>query len=80
MKKRNTSEQYNLFSVLLLEEKVYLDPTLTFSDVWRWMGADERALSTMMAMELGTDGDSLMRSYREGELSRLREKYDIDIL
>ena len=80
MKKRNTSEQYNLFSVLLLEEKVYLDPTLTFSDICRWMGADERALSTMMAMELGTDGDSLMRSYREGELSRLREKYDIDIL
>lgn len=80
MKKRNTSEQYNLFSVLLLEEKVYLDPTLTFSDVCRWMGADETALSTMMAMELGTDGDSLMRRYREGELSRLREKYDIDIL
>ena len=80
MKKRNTSEQYNLFSVLLLEEKAYLDPTLTFSDVCRWMGAGERALSTMMAMELGTDGDSLMRSYREGELSRLREKYDIDIL
>ncbi|MGN0194921.1 MAG: hypothetical protein ACI4AE_00505 [Candidatus Cryptobacteroides sp.] len=80
MKTRNTSEQYNLFSVLLLEEKVYLDPTLTFSDVCRWMGADEAALSTMMAMELGTDGDSLMRRYREGELSRLREKYDIDIL
>lgn len=79
MKKRTAQENYSLFSRLLLDEKIYLDPSVRFSDICRWIGADETALGTIVAIELGMSGDGLIEKYREGEVSRLNSKYDIDI-
>lgn len=79
MKKRTAQENYSLFSKLLLDEKIYLDPSVRFSDICKWIGADEKALETIVSMELGMSGDGLIAKYREGEVSRLNSRYDIEI-
>lgn len=75
MKKASVQDYYEAFGRLLLEDKVYLDPDVTFPRICKWLGADEKQLGGMIESELGVSGASLIRTYRAQEPARLREKY-----
>lgn len=79
MKKRTEKENYRLFSVLLLEEKVYMNPLLKFKDICAWLGAEEESLGNTIYKELGMSGDLLLEKYRKADMLRIREKYGLDL-
>lgn len=79
MKKRTEKENYRLFSVLLLEEKVYMNPLLKFKDICAWLGAEEESLGDTVSKELGLSGDLLLEKYRKADMLRIREKYGLDL-
>ena len=79
MKKRTEKENYRLFSVLLLEEKVYMNPSIRFKDICRWLGADAGSLGDTVSKELGMSGDLLLEKYRKADMLRIREKYGLDL-
>ena len=60
---------------LLAEEKVYLDPGVTFPLLCRWLGADVRAMDRRLREEVGMGGRRLMRTLRRSETGRLFAKY-----
>lgn len=72
---RTINEYYELISKILLENKVYMDPTLTFSRLCQYIGADPKALDTLVLSEMGLSGDELMRRYRAQEWERVRQQY-----
>ncbi len=75
MKNLTIDDYYEAFGRLLLEDKVYLDPDLSFHLLCKWLGADEKQLDARVQDELGVTGSALMRQYRAQEPGRLREKY-----
>lgn len=79
MKKRTEKENYRLFSVLLLEEKVYMNPSIRFKDICGWLGADAVSLGDTVSKELGMSGDLLLEKYRKADMLRIREKYGLDL-
>lgn len=64
---RTINEYYELISKILLENKVYMDPTLTFSRLCQYIGADPKSLDALILSEMGLSGDELMHRYRAQE-------------
>ena len=77
MKKASIEEQYEVFGRLLIEDRIYVDPNVTFPMICRWLGADEKELDEKILSELGVNGRTLLRTYRAQEPARLREKYSL---
>ena len=77
MKNASIQQQYEIFGRLLLEDRIFLDPNVTFSMICKWLGADEKELDEMVRSELGVSARSLMSTYRAQEPARLREKYSL---
>lgn len=75
MKTQSTEAHYEIFGRMLLEDKVYLDPSVTFDMICRWIGADRHLLDALVRRELGISGQALMRLYRAREPQRLVAKY-----
>lgn len=75
MENKDLMKSYELFSRLLLEDKIFMDSNLTFSAVCCWIGADRRKLNNLIKKELGLSGPALMRVYRNMEMERIAEKY-----
>jgi len=66
---------YEIFGRLLLEDRIYLSPYVTFAGICRWLDADRKALDALLRHELGISGNALLRRYRSQEAERLRQKY-----
>lgn len=75
MEADSLSLHYEFFADLLLEDRIYLDPEVSFTRICRWMGADARQLDDYIRSELGLSGEALIRRYRQGEPARLQAKY-----
>lgn len=74
---RTLQENYALLGHLILDEKVYLDPTVSFTSICRAMGAPARELDALLEAELGMDGESVLRQLRAQEPAYLARKYGL---
>lgn len=74
---RTLDESYALFEKLVDEEKIYMDPRVSFPMLCAWMDAPERELDRRVRSELGLSGSGLLARLREGIPDRLKRKYGI---
>lgn len=75
----DTIEQaYSVMEKLMDDEKVYMDPGISFRMVCSWLGVPARVLDAMVRRELGMGGDEMMARFRASEPSRLSRKYGIN--
>lgn len=72
-------EKYELFAMLLEEEKVYMDPGMTFRKICRWIGADVRQMDSYLESELGYSGNETLESYRRISARRFMDRYGIGL-
>lgn len=77
MKRADIEKYFELFSVLLEEEKVYMDPTLTFAELCRRIGVESRLLDRCLMSELGFSGSDILKAYRGAASSYFWKKYGI---
>lgn len=77
MKRADMEKYFELFSVLMEEEKVYMDPTLTFGEICRWIGVESRSLDSWLMSELGFSGSDILKAYRGAASSHFWKKYGI---
>lgn len=77
MKTNKNISVYETFCRLMTEENLYIDPTLTFATVCRWLGASPAALDHRLEQELGYSGEALIAELRSRQAFRLREQYGI---
>lgn len=71
MKKYATMEQYGRLSEYMLEERPYLDPSLSFRKLCRQLDLPRRRLDNTLMVELGLHGDEIMEIFREGDMEKL---------
>lgn len=77
MKSADMENYFKLFSILMDKEKVYMDPSLTFGDVCRWIGVRNTAFDRWLMSELGFHGDDILKAYRGAASSYFWKKYGI---
>ena len=56
---------YEDFSVMLTEDKIYEDPTISYADICRELGVNPADLDAVLIAELGYTGECLMAEYRK---------------
>lgn len=74
MKTRDLEESYGIFSELLGKHHIYMDSSVTFSLLCRWIGADKGGLDELLLSELGMRGDAILRELRRKEYARISER------
>lgn len=62
---KTREESYAAFGRLMNEERIYLDPDLTFEDICAHIGTQKDALESVLLEELGMRGDAILDKYRE---------------
>ena len=62
---------------LVCQEKVYLNPAVSFGMLCRWIGVDRCVMDATLERELGMDGDAMLLHLRRSEPARLSRKYGI---
>lgn len=77
MKSADMENYFKIFSDLMDEEKVYMDPSLTFADICRWMGVRSRDMDRWLMGELGFSGSDILKAYRGAASSYFWKKYGI---
>lgn len=77
MKSADMEKYFELFSVLMEEEKVYMDPMLTFGEICRWIGVESHDLDRWLMSELGFSGPDILKAYRGAASSHFWKKYGI---
>ena len=75
MKESAIQIAYEIFSSLLLEDKVYLDGEVRFSSICKWMGFPEKELDAYIFKEMGLSGREIIDSLRTKEPDYLAKKY-----
>ncbi|MBR1405834.1 MAG: hypothetical protein IJ578_02725 [Bacteroidales bacterium] len=75
MKDSALPEAYARLSDLLLQEKVHLDPALTFAGLCRRADAEPRAMDWLLRTELGLSGEGLLAALRSSDYADLARKY-----
>ncbi len=70
-KRHHLPEWYESFSRLMLEDRLYLYPEVSFADVCSAIAADEKELDEMLRDTLGVGGDELMESFRRSDVENL---------
>ena len=70
-------EYYDIFAELLEEERVYMDPGLTFGSICRWMGVREADFDRYLMSETGCGGPDILKAYRGAASSHFLKKYGI---
>ena len=78
MADKSLSAKYELFCNLLLEEKMFHIPSLSYSRLCALIHADEKALEGYIYGELGSSGQELIDGLRDNFLSYLFHKYGED--
>lgn len=60
-------EAYTEFGRLMVEEKIYLDPSLDYGDLCRrHLGVESYRLDELLLDELGMTGEELIAVFRRG--------------
>ena len=77
MKTKTNTSTYETFCQLMTEESLYVDPSLTFATVCRWLGVSPSELDLELGKELGFSGEALIHHLRTQQAMRLREQYGI---
>lgn len=60
-------QSYEKFSRLLLDEKLYRNPKISFASICERIGADKDALGLLVEREMGMTADELIEAYRSQE-------------
>ena len=72
-------EKLKLFYDLMEEEKVYMDPSLSFDRICSWMDVVPDDMDSYLMYFLGYTGDDILKVYR-GEIAlHFIEKYGIKL-
>lgn len=74
---RTLEDSYDLLEKLVDEERIYMDPAVSFHRLCVWICAPEKDLDSLLRSELGVGGDELLALLREGVPGRLERKYGI---
>ena len=74
-KEMENDAHFERFCSLVFEERLYLDPYVTFPLLCSWLGADEKALDARLRDELGYSGRAVLSTLRKMEPARLLRKY-----
>ncbi len=72
-------EKFEKFAALLENEKAHMYPGVTFRKMCGWAGADEKEMDAFLKSEFGYGGDEILDAYRQGTVSRFRDKYGIEL-
>ncbi len=70
-------EYYDIFAELLEEERVYMDPGLTFDSICRWIGVSRADFDMYLMSETGCSGSDILKAYRGAASLRFLKKYGI---
>lgn len=70
-------KSFELFAALMEDEKVYMDPSLSFSSVCGWIGVPAEAMDAYLNENFGWCGSEVMSMYRRTVPLRFYEKYGI---
>lgn len=71
--------KFEIFASLLENEKVYMDPEVTFGMMCGWLKVDPGDMDRFLMSELGYSGDDILKAYRGGTASYFEEKYGIEL-
>lgn len=58
---------YKEFCVMLTEDRIYEDTTVSYADICRGLGVLPSELDLVLERELGYTGEELMEEYRAGD-------------
>lgn len=56
---------YEEFGVMMNEDRIYEDETVSYEDICRGLGVDPSALDGLLMRELGYTGEQLIEEYRK---------------
>lgn len=56
---------YEEFGVMMNEDRIYEDETVSYEDICRGLGVDPSALDGLLLRELGYTGGQLIEEYRK---------------
>lgn len=76
---RTLEENYDILEKLLDDEKVFMNPAVTFADICGWLGARKSDMDALVMRELGLCGDELLARFRLSVPDRLRRKYGLNV-
>ena len=79
MEPKRILNAYNCFCHLIVDEKLYLNPRLSFPTLCQWIGIGEKELNNELLRELGYTGPAMLQHFREQTQTHLREYYGIDL-
>lgn len=79
MKNDRLYSTYEHFCQLMSEERLYLNPSLSYETVCRWLAVEPAELDVILEREIGYSGKALMEHFREQAQAHLREHYGIDV-
>lgn len=71
MKNQACITDYEAFSSLMLDGRLYLDPSMTFRRVCAMIPVSASSLDRLLKRELGAGGDEIMERFREGDVRKL---------
>lgn len=77
MDKMEIIKGYEIFAMLMEEEKVYMNPLVTFDTVCSWIGVGRHDLDCYIKAQLGCGGTDIMKAYRDSIPSHFLQKYGI---
>ncbi len=72
-------EKFKLFYDLMEEEKVYMDPSLSFDRICLWMDVVPDDMDSYLMSFLGYKGDDILKAYRGETALHFIEKYKIKL-
>lgn len=75
---KNDDIRYAAFGDLLVQERIYIDPSIDFRTVCAWLSVRPAALDRLLVRELGYSGDGLFAEYRRRYREGLEEKFGIN--
>lgn len=56
-------EKYAEFCTMMLEDRIYEDPEVSFADLCRAMGVRPRSLDAILIRELGLSGEEILHEF-----------------
>lgn len=73
------SSKFELFAALLEDEKIYLDPSVTFERICGWLETSPAEMDSYLMDTIGYSGDDILKTYRGGMALYFMEKYGISL-
>lgn len=64
---RRLEKIYKEFGVMLTEDKIYQDLTVSYEDICRELGILPSELDSLLLRELGYTGEEILAEYRSSE-------------